>query len=67
MREHKHTRTYTSYLNMNTHKLPITAELKEEVEEYMKDFDERELLDKVAREKRTREPDDDGFVVVKQR
>lgn len=51
---------------MNTHK-QLPAELKEEVEEYMKDFDERELLDKVAREKRTREPDDDGFVVVKQR
>jgi 6-pyruvoyl-tetrahydropterin synthase len=44
-----------------------TSDLKEEVEEYMKDFDEKEILDKVEREKRTREPDEDGFVVVKQR
>jgi Ribosomal RNA-processing protein 7 (RRP7) C-terminal domain len=43
------------------------AELREEVEEYMKDFDEGEQLEKIQREKRTREPDEDGFVVVKQR
>lgn len=43
------------------------AELKEEVEEYMKDFDENEAVEKIEREKRTREPDEDGFVVVKQR
>jgi Ribosomal RNA-processing protein 7 (RRP7) C-terminal domain len=41
--------------------------LREEVEEYMKDFDEGEQLEKIQREKRTREPDEDGFVVVKQR
>ena len=33
----------------------------------MKDFDEGEQLEKIQREKRTREPDEDGFVVVKQR
>lgn len=43
------------------------AELKEEVEVYMKEFDEKEAIEKVEREKRSREPDDDGFVVVKQR
>ena len=43
------------------------AELREEVEEYMKDFDEGEQLEKIQREKRTREPDEEGFVVVKQR
>ena len=47
---------------------PIKAsELKEEVEEFMKEFDENEAIEKVEREKRTREPDDEGFVVVKQR
>ena len=47
---------------------PIKAsELKEEVEEFMKEFDENEAIEKVEREKRTREPDEEGFVVVKQR
>lgn len=43
------------------------AELREEVEEYMKGFDEQEEIDRIQRNKRSREPDDDGFVVVKQR
>jgi hypothetical protein len=43
------------------------AELKEEVEVYMKEFDEKEIIEKMEREKRGREPDEDGFVVVKQR
>ena len=47
---------------------PIKAsELKEEVEEFMKEFDENEVIEKNERDKRTREPDEDGFVVVKQR
>ena len=44
-----------------------TAELREEVEEYMKGFDEQEEIERIQRNKRSREPDEDGFVVVKQR
>jgi hypothetical protein len=37
------------------------------VEEYMKGFDEQEEIERIQRNKRSREPDEDGFVVVKQR
>lgn len=50
-----------------TYKPIKAAELREEVEEYMKEFDENEAIEKIERDKRTREPDEDGFVVVKQR
>ena len=33
----------------------------------MKGFDEQEEIERIQRNKRSREPDEDGFVVVKQR
>ena len=33
----------------------------------MKDYDESESIDRLERMKRSREPDDEGFVLVKQR
>lgn len=59
----------TTNLNCRKKKslLLIAAELREEVEEYMKGFDEQEEIERIQRNKRSREPDEDGFVVVKQR
>ena len=42
-------------------------ELKEEVDEYMKDFEENELIAKMERERKLNEVDEDGFMPVKNR
>lgn len=42
-------------------------ELKEEVDNYMRDFEESELIAKIEREQKLNEVDDDGFMPVKNR
>lgn len=42
-------------------------ELKEEVDDFMKDFEENELIAKIDREKKLNEVDEDGFMPVKHR
>ena len=44
---------------------PITSELQSQAEEFMQSYDEEEHAAKIDRDKRAREPDDDGFVLVK--
>jgi hypothetical protein len=43
------------------------AALREEVEEYMKEFDENQQLLLAEKDRKTREADADGFVQVKLR
>jgi len=44
---------------------PVMSELQTQAEEFMRSYDEEEQVAKMDRDKRAREPDDDGFVLVK--
>ena len=44
---------------------PVTSDLQTQAEEFMQSYDEEEHVAKLDRDKRAREPDDDGFVLVK--
>lgn len=54
-------RSLHSFVNENP------AELKEEVDEFMKEFEENELSEKQDAEKKSSEADNDGFMPVKSR
>lgn len=44
---------------------PVTSDLQTQTEEFMRTYDEEEHVAKIERDKRAREPDEDGFVLVK--
>ena len=44
---------------------PVMSELQSQAEEFMRSYDEEEHIAKLDRDKRAREPDNDGFVLVK--